>query len=143
MGIIEFAKKAKAINLRDVATQAARNKSDYLVEINRLQLRTGEDAEGQPLDFYRSLGYALYKASLPTFKSEVGIPDLFLTGAFQNAMKVNVSSGQFDITSSDKKTRKLQDRYGEIFGINPAKLPLVRAKMDREFARIFKLKVGL
>lgn len=144
MGIIALANKMKAISLPKLVAEAVSQKTDYIVEVNRLQLRQGEDAdEGEEFHFYGSLSYADFKASLSSYKAPLGIPDLFLTGSFQNAMTASVSGNEYKVTSSDKKRAKLEEQYDNIFGINTKKLPLVRAKMDRELIKLFKFKVGL
>ena len=107
----------QTLDLKTRVMDIVRETEKDIAEINAFQMyqgKTSEDKEIEP--FYKPLTIAI--------KREKGQPvnrvTLRDTGAFQDAMKVNVEGMKFTITSSDSKTKKLVDKYGgEIFGLSP------------------------
>ena len=64
-------------------------------------------------DDYATLKKTVFRSAAPKYT-----PDLKLTGAFQRGIYARVSSSGVEFSSSDKKTKKLTDKYQKIFGLN-------------------------
>ena len=66
---------------------------------------------------YRSRGYELFKASINPIAG--GSVDLILTGDFVNAMfLLKGNKGVYKFGNKDKKRNILQQKYGDVFGLN-------------------------
>jgi hypothetical protein len=87
-------------------------------DMNREQMNVGSTRDQDNIAPKYSKDYAAYKKRLGrSVKGAPFVPNLRLTGQFQQALYAKaVSSGvQFD--SRDKKTNKLDKRYKRIFGL--------------------------
>lgn len=85
----------------------------FILDLNREQMMAGLDADGQPLGEYQSEEYAIMKLAY----NPAGVVDLRLTGSFHNEMFITDEGG---IWSTDSKTEKLVELYGNIFGLTEA-----------------------
>ena len=66
---------------------------------------------------YRSRGYELFKASINPIAG--GSVDLILTGDFVDAMfLLKGNKGVYKFGNKDKKRNMLQQKYGDVFGLN-------------------------
>ena len=66
---------------------------------------------------YRSRGYELFKASINPIAG--GSVDLILTGDFVDAMfLLKGNKGVYKFGNKDKKRNILQQKYGDVFGLN-------------------------
>lgn len=111
----------KSIKLKEQLPIIIRNTSGEILSLNRFQLyNQSVDKQGDPLQLYGSLSYALEKNRMnpaPGF----GRPDLYLTGSFQRAMYVEVNDTFIKVWSRDRKTDQLVTKYTQdIFGMTPA-----------------------
>jgi hypothetical protein len=89
------------------------------VDLNRRQMLSHKDAEGQPLIHKRTGSENLSKRyARKTGKKK---PDLFLTGDFQNEMfLIMPDEKSYFIGSKDHKVKWLAENYGQkIFGVAP------------------------
>lgn len=91
------------------------------IDLNEEQFDEGKDAIGNLLREYRSDAYAAAKKAIGA-KPAFGIPDLKLTGDFRGAMKSKRDNEEMTIYSTDSKSGELQEKYGDIFGVNDDKL---------------------
>lgn len=120
MTIPELQRRFKRVDIKKAAVSIIADNKEDIVQFNRDQLMDGENKEGKKLKKYKSNSYAARKNKMnpsPGF----GNPDLYLTGNFQEAMKLNIQSSRtYDITSTDSKTPDLKKKYGaDIFGLQP------------------------
>jgi len=116
-----------------------------LVQINREQMQSGINAEGQTIGAYRSASYAKFKKAMGS-KSPYRVPDLLLTGSFQDKMTLETDDRDYFITSTDSKTGDLMEKYkenGNIFGITPKNIPLAQAINTKKLAQMLKQATGL
>lgn len=114
-----------------------------LVQMNREQLRKGEDTEGQILEPpLRNYQYAKSKKERGG-QAPFWIPDLFLTGAFQGGMIIEVEDRDYFITSTDEKTEKLSKRYKNIFGVGVQNELKAQAINTKQLADNLKKYTGL
>lgn len=102
-----------------------------LIDLNTSQLEQGKTSESKFITpEYRSDDYAQFKQSQGS-KAPFGTPDLKLTGDFYSGFKAEVAPKYLEITSTDKKSGKLQKKYGdEIYGLTD--------KNKSEFAQLIK-----
>jgi hypothetical protein len=85
-----------------------------LVDLNIAQMDLqGIDADGKRLRAYRNPRYAAIKRQI----NPRGVTDLHLTGAFHREMFVDASEFPVEFGSRNYKSRRLQDQYGNIFGL--------------------------
>lgn len=94
----------------ETVLKVIRRNASYALDLNRAQLDAGKDREGFKLPPYTK-AYAKKKGRK--------IPNLKLTGAFWKGFRLNADKFPISITSVDKKTDKLVERYGEnIFNLS-------------------------
>ena len=113
--------KRKAALLPKVAEAAFfQSLSGYeqeMADINTSQMYAGEEVDGLPI-------VPAYRPNTVAFKKMKGQPydrvTLKDTGSFYRGVRYDVLDDAVVATSSDKKTVKLVEKYGEnLFGINP------------------------
>lgn len=79
------------------------------------QMRDGRNGFDQPIGKYKNDRYASKKAAMNSAPG-YGVVDLFLTGAFYQAVEATATGNAVVITSKDRKTEWLAPKYGdEIF----------------------------
>lgn len=118
--IHEMLRRAQSIDLQAIGVSVIVDTKDELIKINKEQLMDkGEDKNLVKLKSYRSASYARKKNQRNPFPG-LGTPDLYNTGAFQNAFQLKINSkNSFDIFSNNSKSGDLQKKYGKaIFGIS-------------------------
>lgn len=93
--------------------------ADIIADYNRDQLRHGFTSKMEKVNpLYGSLFYALEKNQQNPLAG-YGTPDLFLTGAFYRGFFVSITGKSFKISSNDRKTGSLVEKYGsDIFGLS-------------------------
>ena len=96
--------------------------TDVITGMNKEQLSIGKDAQGSTLADYASESYAGFKVDVVGSEAPLGTPDLKVTGAFYDGFKIILDDTTLTITSEDIKTLELEGHYGDIFGLQPAKL---------------------
>ena len=100
--------KFNAIDIPTAIDYAVSKNKEQLEDLNTLQLDTGADTEGKSLGNYRNIAY----------KGRLNPVDLKDTGAFRKGLKVKSVKGVIEMDSTDTKTVKLTERYGDnIVGI--------------------------
>ena len=145
MTIKELNDKLQVLDIDEMARQAIRLNEKAMVDINRKQMQAGKNYEGQTIGYYRSLSYANLKKSMGS-KAPFRVPDLLLTGSFQDEMFMEVEDDQYFIYSNDDKAQMLKDRYkdnGNIFCINEENRPLAKAINTRTLSKLFTQATGI
>lgn len=136
----EMADRFKKLNLPAIGREALRLSKDGLVFLNQEQMLAGFKKDGSSLGTYRP--FTIEK------RREKGLQtahvDLHDTGAFQDGMKLVVKGDTFDFTSTDSKTDKLADKYGDgIFGLTEQSKRIAWERYVRgHYARIIADKTG-
>lgn len=132
--VLQNAKNARDFS-RGVINGIIEDHSEILSDYNRDQLLRGYDRNGERLDPYKSLTYALWKYQKNPLAG-LNNPDLNLTGAFYRGFFVNIKGDSFEISSTDEKTGDLKSKYGPmIFGLSNQSLSLYT---KNEFFEEFK-----
>lgn len=97
------------LDMMELFRQAIQIHEQDIIAENESQLDEGIDANSQTLGDYKNFAY----------KNRFRPVDLFLTGAFRSKFFIVVHDTYAEINSTDEKTGKLMDKYGEnIFGIS-------------------------
>lgn len=118
MSLGDLLESLQSLDLEEVASAAIEETMPELIKRNRDQLYHGITSTGGRLAAYRRRKYAQAKNlmnPLPGF----GNPDFYVTGAFYEAIRGEVSGGVVGIHSYDSKAPYLEDRDGadNIYGL--------------------------
>lgn len=107
----------KTLDLRGLAMSVLVDQKQSVIRLNQEQMLANQDNEGGSLGEYQSEGYRRWKLK----KGRSGKVDLYNTGAFQQAMKLNaLSKVKYELTSTDSKKPMLVKKYGiKMFGLSP------------------------
>ena len=100
-------------NQTEAALQIIERHEAELVDLNIAQLQQGIDTTGKRLRKYRSEKYAAIKRQF----NPRGVTDLNLTGSHYRGMKIDASEFPVEFYSSDYKSRRLEEEYGNIYGL--------------------------
>jgi hypothetical protein len=142
--IAEIYNSFQAFDLDDAVFRAMDASSEGLTELNKEQLLSGQNANGDRVGQYRNELYAIEKNRMNP-KAGFGNVDLRLTGDFFNRMNTNVLSNSTVTSSNDDKAAELEKKYGEdIYGLNTTfKAPFRDNYLAPAFANAFQLLTGL
>jgi len=131
--IRELHKKMKSLDLEQLKEDAVLQSKDDIIRINQEQLRAGRSARDMIIRPSYTKQYLKLKQRMGSYHAPSGVPDLFLTGAFQGDMDVVVENGEYDIISWDDKNAYLQTMYDDLFGLTEKGrqeiMPIVTAKL--------------
>lgn len=114
--ILSLLKRFEAIDTDKICVETMEESTGAIAEKNKEQLFSGENAEGSEI----KPGYTPFTIAIKQSKGQptdrVTLRD---TGSFYQGIYVNVQNEQIVSGSTDVKTLKLLDKYGnEIFGLN-------------------------
>lgn len=104
-----LAKNIAALNLNKATEKALKARGNDISELNREQLRRGEDVSGASLPPYSPASVAMGKPA--------GVIKLFDTGDFYAAMKPVFADTSFIVNNTDSKAEMLTDDYGDVIGL--------------------------
>lgn len=120
--IPELLQAVQALNINQEAVRSIEATAGMIVEFNRDQLKRGFNARDLRIGpRYRNGQYALMKNEQNP-EPGLGIPDLILTGAFTDAIGVEVMEDEYEVFSTDAKAPQLEEKYNYILGLGPKKL---------------------
>lgn len=109
--------RIQRVSIPEAIENGAIDTSDDLVRLQRFQLLSGKDSEGDIIGIYRSDAYAFKKFQmnpLPGFRKM----DFRLTGDFYKGIFADPREKTVVIDSSDEKTDKLLEINPDIFGLH-------------------------
>lgn len=105
------------LDFNQLMIEAVKEHENTIIDLNKVQMRSGYDSEGEIKPKYRSK-YLRKKQRLSTYKAGSCV-DLYLTGMFQGQMAARFTGNDLEIYSSDSKAPDLLEKYGEqIFELN-------------------------
>ena len=137
--IRNISKALKKINLQWETMVNLINNEETFVNLNRDQMRMGEDGEGSMRD-YMSLWYAEDKRERVSYSALYPKIDLYDSGDFQNKMFVKLTGGKWEYWSRDNKTAELVRKEGTaIFDLNPNMMTIARSINEELIADKIKL----
>lgn len=124
------------INKNKILKQSIEKHEKFILDLNRLQMRSGLKSDGNFITPDYSMDYLDFKLSLPTYKAPGGIPDLYVSGEFQNHLIIDIANVQYLIYSTVAHSEKLELQYGtNIFGLIPAHLEQAQNRVTPDFNR--------
>ncbi len=148
--VLDMIDNIKAIDLKSIARTVMQKNADVFTEFNRQQMMEGKRKDGKNIGdspgrrgYYQSLMYARDKQKK---NSKAGFmnPDLYLTGAFQDSMYMNVKGEDIVMDSTDSKAADLLKDYGgTIYGLNEEKKPEFVEVIMPEFHEVIEKQTGL
>ena len=121
MGSInDLLKRLDAVDIAAESKQALITEKPLIIELNRERMLEGRKTNGKFLPKYSKISQEVYGYPNEPIK-------LRATGAFQQAISVEVGIDIIKTTSTDSKTAMLTKRYGEdVFGLGqPDRIDLV------------------
>lgn len=139
--IRKVAQNAQRINFDAIVRDSFEQTKGLIASFNKDNLKKGFLATGDPIrPEYGSIPYAAKKFN-ENGMAPFGTPDLFLTGAFQDAINIKVNAKSFTTFSTDSKASKLELKYSsKIYGLPVIKnseyvetiKPIIVEKIKRE-----------
>lgn len=105
-----LAKNIAALDLNKATGAALQARGNDISELNRDQLRRGEDVSGASLPPYSA-------NSVTQFGKPAGAIKLFDTGDFYAAMKPEFADKSFIVNNTDSKAEMLTNDYGDVIGL--------------------------
>lgn len=141
--LIALSRAVKNIDLNKMLDDAIKQEENYIIGLNtRKQLfEKGIDAMGQPL----TPPYAGFTKSIKRFKGQpVDRVTLKDTGDFYQGFFVDINKDYFQISSHDRKTHDLEEKYGEnLFGLTKDNISLliirIKPNMQKSIRSILKI----
>ena len=117
--VIRMYRNSLKVNLVRLKVDSILGREKEIVQMNKNQIRHGFDSYDKYFVPYRDDDYAVMKSGLASYLSDYPIPDLYLTGRFQNQMYLDVIGKNVFIDSRDDKAPKLKAKYAP-FGLDKA-----------------------
>lgn len=106
----QLKKRLQKISIRKEAARVINQNSSIIADAQRAQMLDGRRNDGKPIVPKYSKGYAIKKGKTT--------PDLYVTGAFQDAITVKATEDTLNIKSTDSKNNALVKKYENIFGLD-------------------------
>lgn len=141
-GILTMLKKFEAINTDKICVDTVKESADAIEVKNKEQMYAGESSTGGDI-------LPEYKPLTVFIKTRKGQPTdrvtLHDTGSFYQGLYVSVNNDRIVTGSTDSKTEKLEDKYGEnIFGLNDKfSIEVVQETMKPIFKEKIEAATGL
>lgn len=142
MTVRELNDKLQALDIDELTRQAVKMNEDKILDLNREQMETGKNTEGQTIGAYRSKSYANFKKAIGS-RAPFRVPDLKLTGEFHERMILEVDDNQYFIYSTDEKAGMLAEKYAKIFGLTKESQERAKEFNTKSLAVLFKQATGL
>ena len=139
----EMAKKAKAINVKELALQVARANEGLISKRVREQLTVGENAKGQNIGRYKSERYARLKQNMGS-QSPFRVPDLKLSGKLHKGLFADIKPKGFEVGSQVDYSKYQIQRYGsEIYGLQKEAQKDIRFRNSVDIVKAYSERLGL
>ena len=141
MTVQEYNKKLKSINKPKLKREAVKKAEPEIVNLNRLQLEKGLTIDETKITpKYRNPVYATFKNSMNP-RPGFGTPDLKLSGAFHDSLKVLFGNGSFKIKGFTDYAEKLEAKYKGIYGLTKEHFKKVQQTATHIFVELWKQKM--
>lgn len=138
----EMLRRFEKVNLTELLGEVVAENPQLLTDLNRKQLKEGQNKEGRTLNKYRSSSYAKRKNEMNPAPG-LGNPDLYLTGAFQSSFVVDVRGDDVVFSAGDSKAPALEAKYGPaIFGLTDESKTEARPELVQGAAKKVKQITG-
>jgi len=140
--ILELSKRAKRINVPELALLVAQSNTGLIKERLIGQLEVGENGNGQQIGKYTSAYYARFKQRIGS-KAPSGTVDLKLSGNLYDGIFVDFGN-KVEIDSDVEYSRYQKIRYGkEIYELQDENKEDVRFNNSAKTVEAYKTALGL
>ncbi len=109
-GVNTLSRNITNLDLNKATEAALSARGEDISELNRDQLRKGQDIHGASLPPYSA-------RSVDVFGKPAGAIKLFDTGDFYAAIKPEFADKSFTVTDNDWKAEMLQREFGDVIGL--------------------------
>lgn len=110
--------KLAEISMRRICSEVAQESEEEMTELNEQQLSMGLRSDGSEIEPFYSI-FTLIKKEMKS--GLAGVSDrvtLFDTGAHYRGLYTEVAGSVIEWGSKDPKSKKLEEKYGKIYGLN-------------------------
>lgn len=140
---MELYNRIKKVDVNTVSEMTMEDAAPMLKKQQQLQMLQGLNQKGEKIGKYRNPKYAAKKNSLNPLPG-FGFVDLKLTGAFQDAIVIDVRGERIVFEGADIKTEDLAKKYGEtILGLNEESRGEVVKEIRPVFVKNMRKEAGL
>jgi hypothetical protein len=138
--ILELKRKIESLDINQVSVDAITKTDAIAADLQVKQQLNGVDAKGKTMPNYSPVSVELYgKPDSPIILRD--------TGAFQRGVFVKAMSDKIVFSSTDDKTKMLEERFGKkgfsILGLNKNSKVEYMGDLQPVFVDIVKKKTGL
>lgn len=138
--ILELRRKIDDLDINQVSVDAITKTDAIAADIQVKQQLNGVDAKGKEMPYYSPV-------SVEVFGKPEGPIKLRDTGAFQRGIYVKAMGDKITISSTDDKTKMLEERFGKkgfsILGLNSGSRKEWKEDLQPVLVDIVKKKTGL
>lgn len=138
--ILELKRKIDALDINQVSVDAITKTDAIAADLQVKQQLNGVDAKGKTMPDYSPISVELYGKTAGPIK-------LRDTGAFQRGVFVKAMSDKIVFSSTDDKTKMLEERFGKkgfsILGLNSGSRKEWILDLEPNLIDIVKKKTGL
>lgn len=106
-------------NIKPIIRKELIAEQKFIADLNRQQLNSGEDADGQPMPTY------VPDSIQPSAPGRI---TLFDTGQFQDGIEPLFEDDYFEMISTDEKAAFLQPKYNAL-GLSPESIEVLRERL--------------
>jgi hypothetical protein len=139
----ELGKKAKSINVQEIALQVAKANEGLIPKRVREQLTVGENAKEQNVGTYKSDRYAKLKQSMGS-QAPFRVPDLKLSGKLHKQLFVEINTKGFEVDSKVDYSKYQIQRYGnEIYGLQKEAQKDIQHRNSVDIVKAYSERLGL
>lgn len=136
--------RLEALELPVLMAESMRGFEDVIENLNKEQMRLGQDADGADLYNLRSSAYAEYKQNNGS-RAPFGVADFYETGSFFAGMSVEITDSSVIYDSSDEKTADLAKKSNNrMLGLNSdSRTEFKNEYLQEAFVDATKMKLKL
>ena len=141
--IQELAKKAKAINVRELALLILRDNGELVNSRIREQLTVGESGTGRDVGKYKSDRYAIFKQRIGS-QAPSGVVDLKLSGSLYDGLFTKIKGFSIETDSKVNYSKYQKVRYGdEIYELQKENQKDIEFQLSQAIIEAYFSKLGL
>lgn len=139
--VLRQVKNAKSLDRDFLMSESVRLNSPKILSLQKAQMRMGLDSGGNFFDPYVPW-YAAYKATLNTYHAPIGVPDLYLSGEFQQEMDFIVDGDWAEFVSYVPYAQDVINKYPRLFGLSPDYLKIAKVTVTSFYNKQFYKQIN-
>jgi len=139
----ELSQKAKAINVRELASDILKQNSGLITKLVEQQLTVGESGKGSNVGKYKSAYYARFKQRIGS-QAPSGVVDLKLSGDLYKGLFVDFKGTSYETDSKVDYSKYQIKRYGkEIYELQEPNEKDVEFQLQTKIIEDYLKRLGL